>query len=405
MVTPQTLKGFRDFFPEDVFKRNYLKKKITQAFDLYGFAPIETPALEYLETFTGNIGEDEKLFFKFQDQGGRNVALRYDQTVPTCRFVAQHINELQFPYKRYQIQNVWRAEKPQKGRYREFLQCDADIFGLDNPEADAEVIALTLFIYEHLGFKDYVVKIGDRALFKDVPYSVIVAIDKLGKIGKDGVISEIVTKGFSKEDAAAILEKVLNVQPNEALTRIFSYLENAGFSRDHFAFDSSIARSFNYSTGPIWEVVIPGFTSGSVLGGERYDKLVGRFSDKDVPGTGFAIGFDRTLEAMEQFGLFPKNTTHTQVLVAVMSPELMGESFKLVHDLRRGGVCADVYLDGTAKIGKQIKYADKKHIPFVIFLGDEELAAHTVTVKKLETGEQQAIPHDQIISFFGDTKK
>ena len=400
MITPQTLKGFRDFLPEEVFKRNYLKKKIDHAFDLYGFTPLETPALEYLETFTGNIGEDEKLFFQFQDQGKRNVALRYDQTVPTSRFVAQHYNELQFPYKRYQIQNVWRAEKPQKGRYREFLQCDADIFGLDNPEADAEVIALTLFLYEHIGFKDYVVKIGDRALFKDIPYAVIVAIDKLAKIGKEGVLAEVVTKGFSKKEGTFFLDKVLNAQPNETLTRIFHYLENAGFSREHFIFDSSIARSFNYSTGPIWEVVIPGFTSGSVLGGERYDKLVGRFLNKDVPGTGFAVGFDRTLEAMEQFDLFPKNTTRTQVMVAVLSSELMGESFKLAHDLRRGGICTDIYLDGTAKIGKQIKYADKKHIPYVIFLGDEELATKTVTIKQLETGEQQSIPNDQVINFF-----
>lgn len=404
MITPQMLKGFRDFLPEEVFKRNYLKKKIAKAFDLYGFTPIETPALEYLETFTGNIGEDEKLFFKFQDQGERNVALRYDQTVPTCRFIAQHYHDLQFPYKRYQIQNVWRAEKPQKGRYREFLQCDADVFGLENPEADAEVIALTLFLYEQIGFKEYVVKIGDRSLFQGVPYEVIVAIDKLAKIGKDGVVAEIESKGFSKSEATKFLDQVLNAQPNETLTRIFHYLENAGFSRDHFMFDSSIARSFNYSTGPIWEVVIPGFTSGSVLGGERYDKLVGRFMDTDVPGTGFAVGFDRTLEAMEQYKLFPESTTQTQVLVAVLSPELMGESFKIAHILRRGGVCTDVYLDPTAKIGKQVKYADKKQIPFVIFLGDEELAEHVVTIKTLETGKQQKIPYDNIIEFFASAK-
>ena len=176
LIEPRILKGFRDFTAEEVIKRNYLKRKIVEVFELYGFEPLETPAIEYLETFTGNIGADENLFFKFEDQGGRSVALRYDQTVPTCRYVAQNINSLQLPYKRYQIQSVWRAEKPQKGRYREFVQCDADIFGVSGWEADAEVIALTLDIYKNLGFENYTVKINDRALFKDIPYAQVLVL-------------------------------------------------------------------------------------------------------------------------------------------------------------------------------------------------------------------------------------
>jgi len=197
-IIPRTLKGFRDFLPSEIFKREFLKKNITEVFELYGFEPIETPALEYLETFAGNIGEEEKLFYNFTDQGGREVALRYDQTVPTCRLVAQHTDKIQLPFKRYQIQTVWRAEKPQKGRYREFLQCDADIFGVAEAEADAEVMALSLNIYQKLGFKEYILKVNDRSLFADIPYKVIVAIDKLAKIGRDGVIEEIIKKGYTR---------------------------------------------------------------------------------------------------------------------------------------------------------------------------------------------------------------
>src|SRR3989339_2097509 len=195
IVTPQILKGFRDFFPEDASKRQYAINIIRKTFERYGFEPIETPAIEYLETFTGNIGEDEKLFYKFEDSGGRKVALRYDQTVPTCRFIAQYPDKITLPFKRYQIQTVWRTEKPQKGRYREFLQCDADIFGVDNRTADAETIALTIDIYKNLGFKKPIAIINDRDLYKDIPYPAIVAIDKLDKIGADGVKAELKQKG------------------------------------------------------------------------------------------------------------------------------------------------------------------------------------------------------------------
>ena len=264
---PQTLKGFRDFLPEKAIQRIYLIDKIRSVFERFGFQPIETPALEYLETFTGNIGEDEKLFFKFEDQGGRKVALRYDQTVPTARFIAQYRNNLTLPFKRYQIGSVWRAEKPQKGRFREFLQCDADIFGVSSPQADAEVIALTLALFQTLGFKDYVVKVNDRAIFKDMPYEIIVAVDKLKKIGREGVIEEMVKKGQAPDKAVSLLNAILNASPNETIKSIFSYLEDYGFEKKNFLFDPTIARSFNYSTGPIWEVVIPGYEGGSVLGG------------------------------------------------------------------------------------------------------------------------------------------
>lgn len=397
-INPQTLKGFRDFLPTEALKRQYLIKKIREVFELYGFEPIETPALEYLETFTGNIGEDEKMFFKFEDQGGRKVALRYDQTVPTCRFIAQYKNEITFPFKRYQIQTVWRAEKPQKGRYREFLQCDADIFGLPQPEADAEVIALTLDLYKNFGFKDFVVKINDRALFKKIPYEVIVAIDKLVKIGREKVIEEIVRKGFTKKQAEDFLLTTQNIKPNETLNRIFAYLKNLGFSEENFVFDPTIARSFNYSTGPIWEVVIPGYEVGSVLGGERYDKLIGRFQNQDIEGTGFAIGFDRTLEAMDQFNLFPNLKSVAQVLVTVFSPDLAKKSLTITANLRNNNVKTEVYLDFTAKLDKQLKYANRRNIPFVLIIGPEEVKRGAVKIKNMSTGEQMETNIKDLVS-------
>jgi histidyl-tRNA synthetase len=388
-VKPQLLKGFRDFFPEQSYKRQFLTDKIRGVFELYGFLPIETPALEYLETFSGNIGEDEKLFFKFEDLGGRKVALRYDQTVPTCRFVAQYLNQIVMPFKRYQIQTVWRAEKPQKGRYREFIQCDADIFGISEPEADAETIALTLDLYKNFGFKDFIVKINDRDLFKDYPYEVIVIIDKINKIGKEIAIEEIMKKGYSKENAISFIEKLSNIKPSEKLEKIFSYLKSLGFSENNFTFDSSIARSFNYSNGPIWEVVVPGFTSGSVLGGERYDKLVGKFQNQDIPATGFALGFDRTLEAMEQFGLFPELKTKTKVLVTIFSPELLDDSLKIALLLRKNKINTDLFAQKTTRLDKQLKYANKQEIPFVIILGPEEVKKKTVKLKNMKTGIQK----------------
>lgn len=390
-TTPQTLKGFRDFLPEKAIQRIFLIDQIRGVFERFGFQPIETPALEYLETFTGNIGEDEKLFFKFEDQGGRKVALRYDQTVPTARFIAQYRNNLTLPFKRYQIGSVWRAEKPQKGRFREFIQCDADIFGVSSPQADAEVIALTLALFQALGFKDFVVKVNDRAIFKDMPYEIIVAVDKLKKIGREGVIEEMVKKGQTPDKAISLLNTILNAVPNETIKSIFSYLNDYGFEKKNYIFDPTIARSFNYSTGPIWEVVIPGYEGGSVLGGERYDKLIGRFQNQDIPATGFALGFDRTLEAMEQFGLLPKIRTKTTVLITVFSPEMAGDSLKLAGELRKNGINADIYPDFDKKLDKQLKYADSNGIPYAVILGPQEKEKGVVKLKNLITKEQKEL--------------
>jgi len=402
IIKPQLLKGFRDFLPQEVIKRNYLRKKIEAVFNLYGFQPIETPALEYLETFSGNIGADEKLFFNFEDQGGRKVALRYDQTVPTCRFVAQNKNELTFPFKRYQIQTVWRSEKPQKGRYREFLQCDADIFGISGYEADAEMIALSLGIYKKLGFEKYIVKINDRSIFQDIPYPVVVAVDKLAKIGHEKVIEEIVRKGYSQDQAIKILDKISKSQPTEPINKIMTYLSSLNFTKENYLFEPTLARSFNYSSGIVWEVVIPGFESGSVLGGERYDKLMDCFQNQNLPATGFGLGFDRTFEAMEQFKLFPENQATTKVLVTVFSPELFNESIIVAAFLRDHDINTDLYLNPTVKLDKQLKYADKNKIAYVIIIGPAEAEKNIVKLKNMNTGEQKELTIKESIKFLID---
>ena len=393
-----TLKGFRDFPPSQALQRQWLEKKIRRIFELWGYDPIETPTLESLDLFSGQIGEDEKLFFSFEDQGGRQVALRYDQTVPTCRFVGQNRQQLAFPFKRYQIQPAFRAEKPQKGRYREFLQCDADIFGLDSPLADAELIALSLDIFRRLGFPKAKVLINDRQLLKDIPYPAIAAIDKLSKIGPSGVIKEMIGKGINENDAKQYLQTIQNLKPNQTINTIIDYLKQLGFPSDWYQFDPTIARSFSYSTGPIWEVVIPGFDGGSVLGGERFDKLVLDISGQEVPATGFGLGFDRTLEAAIQLGIAPQFSTLSSVLISPLDSNSLSYSLAVSQQLRDAGINTELYPDPNAKIQKQLKYANKKGIPFVAIIGDQELKNKTVTLKDMAKGAQETLLVSELVS-------
>ena len=393
-----TLKGFRDFPPSQALQRQWLEKKIRRIFELWGYDPIETPTLESLDLFSGQIGEDEKLFFSFEDQGGRQVALRYDQTVPTCRFVGQNRQQLAFPFRRYQIQPAFRAEKPQKGRYREFLQCDADIFGLDSPLADAELIALSLDIFRRLGFPKAKVLINDRQLLKDIPYPAIAAIDKLSKIGPSGVIKEMIGKGINENDAKQYLQTIQDLKPNQTINTILDYLKQLGFPNDWYQFDPTIARSFSYSTGPIWEVVIPGFDGGSVLGGERFDKLVLDISGQEVPATGFGLGFDRTLEAAIQLGIAPQFSTLSSVLISPLDSNSLSYSLTVSQQLRDANINVEVYPDPNAKIQKQLKYANKKGVPFVAIIGDQELKDKTVTLKDMTKGVQETISISELIS-------
>jgi len=395
-MNTQPLKGFRDFLPKEAAKRKWLRDKLAAICESWGFSPLETPTLEPLEIFTGAIGEDEKLFFKFKDQGNRDVALRYDQTVPTCRVIAEYQNTLTFPFKRYQIQPAFRAEKPQKGRYREFTQVDADIFGVKTPDADAETIALSLDIYKQLGFPRALVRINSRSLFGDMPYEAIVSIDKIKKIGDDGVLAEMEKKGIPLEKAKEYVSYVKNLKPNEELTFILDYLKNYGFPDDWYVFDPTIARSFSYSMGPIWEVEIPDVGALSVLGGERYDGLVEKLAGRDIGGTGFGLGFDRTLEAADTLGLTPNIAATSQLLVTIFSPETRAWSQQIAKQLREANCSVDLY-PTSDKLEKQLKYADRKGIPYVIIAGPEEVAKNVVKLKNMETKEQEELTVDAIV--------
>jgi histidyl-tRNA synthetase len=396
MEKVQILKGFRDFLPAETKKRQWLRDKMIEIFELWGFEPMETPTLEPLELFAGQIGEEEQLFFRFEDNAGRKVALRYDQTVPTCRVVGQYRQELPMPFRRYQIQPAFRAEKPQKGRYREFVQCDADIFGVESYLADAEMIALSLDIYKRLGFEQACVYVNDRELLSGIPYEAIVAIDKLEKIGEDGVIQDMIKKGIELETAMQYLTSVRNIKPNEKIEKIFEYLADMGFDKDWYKFEPTLSRSFSYSSGPIWEVKIGGSAGGSVLGGERYDRLVEKVSGVSVAGTGFGMGFDRTLEACEEFGLIPGLGDKSGVMLAIMPGVDRETSLALSTDLRLAGVKCFVYPD-EAKLDKQLKYADKINVRWVAIRGENEAQKGVWMLKDMSTSSQKEVTGEEMI--------
>ncbi len=393
----QTLKGFRDFLPSDVYKRQWIKDIMVKTAEAWGFEPIETPTLESYEVFKGEIGEDEKLFYKFTDHGDRQVMLRYDQTVPTCRYVAANQNDLVFPFRRYQTQSVFRAENSQRGRYREFTQFDLDIFGVSGPSADAEVIAVNLDTLLKIGFKKPVIIFNNRDLMKDIPYDAILAVDKLKKIGRDGVIADMVKKGISDSDANKYFDAIANIQPDETIKTIISYLEKSGFGSEYYRFEPTLARSFSYSQGPIWEIVIEDYTVGSVGGGERYDGMMERLTGLQMPATGMAWGFDRTVEAADQLGLIPSFITKTQVLVTIFTPDLQGQALKAAQTLREAGINTELYPDPTAKMEKQLKYADKKSIPFALVIGQDEADKEMVTLKNLATRQQSTLSLSEAI--------
>lgn len=393
----QTLKGFRDILPLDARKRAWVKNIMVSTAQLWGYEPIESPTLEPYSLFKGEIGEDEKLFYKFEDNGGREVMLRYDQTVPTCRYVAANQNDLTFPFRRYQYQSVFRAENAQRGRYREFTQFDLDIFGVADASADAEVMAVNLDTYLKIGFKKPLIIFNNRDLMKDIPYEAIVAIDKLKKIGKDGVIADMVTKGISSSAAQKYFDQVQNIQPDKTIKTIITYLEDSGFGKQYYRFEPTLARSFSYSEGPIWEIVIEDYTVGSVGGGERYDGMMERLTGMKIPSTGIAYGFDRTVEAADQLGLIPTSQS-TRLLLTIFSPSLQGQSLKVAQSLRSAGINTELYPDPTDKLDKQFKYADKKSIPYAIVIGQDEIDKNVVTLKNLATREQLTLPLDEVIA-------
>ena len=396
-IKVQTPKGFRDFLPEQANAREFVVGKIKETFKLFGFEPLETPALEFAQTLKGKYGEEEKLIYEFTTKGGDQVALRYDQTVPLARVIAQY-PELPKPFKRYQIQSVWRGENPQKGRFREFLQCDIDTVGSSSPLSDAEVITAALAVAKNLGFKDSIMEINDRSVFDGLDTKFISTIDKLKKIGPGGVIKELMERGKTVEEATLILDSIRVKEPTQTLSQVFSYLEILGFEKNKdFKYEPSLARGLDYYTGTIFELVSPEYSGLSLGGGGRYDKLIGQYSGIDTPAVGFSFGFDRLIEAMAQLNLLPENSSFAKVLVTVFSPELLEKSIEVYSRLRSNNIPTEIWLDPDSKLDKQLKYADQKKIPYAIIIGSDEAKQKKITLKDLSKKTQKILTLDETI--------
>ena len=399
----QTLKGFRDFLPEEAKNRQYAIDIIQESFESFGFEPLETPALEYQEVLLDKYGQEaDRLVYKFQDLGGRKVALRYDQTVPTARIIAMYHNSLPMPWRRYQIQPVWRAEKPQKGRFREFLQCDADIFGTTSLLADGEIIAMTNTAFQRLGFEKIKVLINDRTilfdLMKKVPVpkeyhlSLFQSIDKLGRKTKKEVQDELVKKGLTKKQIDSLFKLIEKATPTKNLDKVIDSAVSLGVEKSSIEFRPFLSRGLDYYTSTIFEFEIEGYQGGSVAGGGRYDNLINKLGGVSIPAVGISFGFDRLIEAMEQSKLLPKAKTNTSVLVTIFSPKHLSSSIEAVNLLRKGDIKAELYPDPETKLNKQLKYADKKGIPWAVIIGPNEVLKNSVVLKNLKTKSQETIP-------------
>jgi histidyl-tRNA synthetase len=421
-IKPRLPKGMRDFLPGEMLKREYVFGVVREVFHLYGFEPLQTPVLELHETLMGKYGEEaEKLIFNAQHPGGKEeLALRYDLTVPLARVVAQYQNEINLPFKRYQLSPVWRAERPQRGRYREFYQCDADIVGIKEMSADAEVLGVITTALRRLGFQQFSVKINNRKLlaamgqYSGVQDSQLAdlyrSVDKFDKIGAEGVEKELVERGVDSQVVARMMGLLQARKPGlesldylqdemgdlpaaqeglRELRELAGYIEDAGIPPQFYEFDFTMVRGLGYYTGPIFETVITEPNLGSVTGGGRYDDLVGLFRGESLPTTGTSLGIERIIDLMDILNLYPANIVGTvvEVLVAVFDETTRQESTKLAAELREAGVRTELYLQDK-NLGKQFSYADKKGIPLVAVVGPEELAAGVVKLKRLKDGQE-----------------
>lgn len=450
MQKPSLPKGTRDFGPIQMERRNYILDAIKATFQLYGYQQIETPAMENLSTLTGKYGEEgDQLLFKILNSGDflKDVApedvakgsaanlnklaekgLRYDLTVPFARYVAMNRNELTFPFKRYQIQPVWRADRPQRGRYREFYQCDADVVGTDSLLCEAEIIGMIRQVFSKLGLNDYSIKINNRKILTGIAEAIgaegkegplCVAIDKLDKIGWEKVQEELQQRDFENSSLArlaplvnlqegvkarmTVLSEFLKNSPTglqglQELEAVFKLLEGMGSNLDHVDFDPMLARGLSYYTGAIFEVKVHGVSIGSVSGGGRYDNLTGVFGLPGVPGVGFSFGVDRLYDVLEELALFPAQRLEgTQLLLAHFDQAGFDYALRCLSVLREAGIRAELYPEVT-KLKKQLEYASKKELPFVGICGDQEIATGTVALKVLATGEQENLTLNEVIT-------
>lgn len=421
-------KGMRDFLPQEVIRREYVIGVITEVFQTFGFEPIYTPTLELLETLLGKGGEEaDKLIFHAQHPGGKEaLALRYDLTVPLARYVAMHEHDLTFPFRRYHIAPVWRGDRPQKGRYREFYQCDVDIVGVASMAADAEIISLLVTALGRLGFADFTVHINNRKIltgigvYAGVPDAQLGdlyrSIDKLDKIGLEGVRRELVESGIAddaigrmmdllqwREGGLATLSRVREPLRGIAiaqegiteLEQLADYLGALNVPADKVTIDLAMVRGLGYYTGPVFETVITKPDNlGSVTGGGRYDGLVGMFRKESLPTTGSSLGIERIIDLMDLLNLYPPELSSTvvQVLVTVFGEATQAASLALANELRAAGIRTEAYMIPTRAIGKQVQYADRKGARVVAFLGEDEIKAGVVKFKRLRDGLEIAVP-------------
>lgn len=445
---PSIPKGTRDFSPVEMSKRNYIFDTIRKAFHLFGFQQIETPAMENLTTLMGKYGEEgDKLLFKIQNSGdyfngisdeellSRNAAklaskfcekgLRYDLTVPFARYVVMHRNDIVFPFKRYQIQPVWRADRPQKGRYREFYQCDADVIGSDSLINEVELIQLIDHVFTQLKIR-VAIKINNRKILAGIaevigePEKIIditIAIDKLDKVGLDGVIAELKEKGITDEAIEKLLP-ILQAQGNnsEKLATIAQVLkgnatgekgvEEVNFILDTISslainsdveLDLTLARGLNYYTGAIFEVKALDVTIGSISGGGRYDNLTGVFGMDGTSGVGISFGADRIYDVMNQLNLYPEDSIiNTQVLFVNFGAKEAAHSLGIIAQLRKNNISAELYPE-AGKMKKQMGYANSHNIPYVAIIGESEMESNLVTLKDMNSGEQKQITTEELI--------
>jgi histidyl-tRNA synthetase len=428
--------GTRDFLPADVRRREYVMGVVRSVYERHGFEPLETPAFENIETLLGKYGEEgNKLIFKIlkrgehESTGEADLALRYDLTVPLARVVAQHQSDLPKFFKRYQIQPVWRADRPARGRFREFYQCDIDAIGSTSPLVEVEQLSALCEVLTRLGFADFVVRLNHRAALTGLLDTagvapehhgdVLVALDKLEKIGRDGVAGELTARGIDADVAAACLRVFVQEKADEApLARLSGLLQAHATGRQavlnlerivalasgtpaasRIRVDPSLARGLSYYTGAILEVAVPDL-AGSLGGGGRYDNLIGMFLGRDVPACGFSLGLERIIVVMTERNMFPATVARggADILVTIWNEASQADALQAASRLRRGGLRVEVYPEAD-KLSKQFKYASSRGTPFVAIRGDDEQAAGQVAIKDLRSGQQTAVEIDRAAEF------
>lgn len=453
---PSIPKGTRDFSSQEVARRNYIFKTIKDCFELYGFQPIETPSFENLDTLLGKYGEEgDRLIFKILNSGDflskaddsllaeknsqkitsqiSEKALRYDLTVPFARYVVQYQNDITFPFKRYQIQPVWRADRPQKGRFREFYQCDADVVGSNSLWQEVELVKLYDEVFDKLGLKGTIIKLNNRKILSGIAEVIgaeeqlidfTVALDKLDKIGEDGVKKEMLEKGISakaieklqplftlsgsNEAKLDVLSQMLLVSETgkkgiKELSFVIQQINSLKLKSAELILDLTLARGLNYYTGAIFEVAPPPSVSmGSIGGGGRYDDLTGIFGLKNVSGVGISFGLDRIYLVLEELQLFPKTVLEgTKILFVNFGEKEAAYCMQTIDQLRQQNIATELYPDAV-KMGKQLSYADKRNIPYVAIIGEQEITQQTITLKSMQSGEQWTLSMTELINHLGE---